>query len=100
MESGIEIKCKKKFGQFLLTEEPQIIVNDNETIQLKWNKEFFISLQPNVPYKFTVQFPYSLMNSICGAASFSTQVQPGEIQSYEYHTPFLATSPGSIKRRS
>lgn len=98
MQSGIKIKCKKKFGQFLLTEKPYCVINDVETKQLEWNKEFFIPLEPDVPYKITVQFPY--MNKACGSASFSTEVKPNEIQVYEYKTPFLATSSGTIKRRS
>lgn len=98
MECGIKIKCKKKFGQFLATEKPYALINDVETKQLKWNKEVFIPLQPNLPYKITVQFPY--MNRPTAPASFTTQIKPNEIQSYEYKTPLFMTSDGSIKRKS
>ena len=98
MQNGIKIKCKKKFGQFLLTEKPYAIINDVETKELEWNKEFFISLQPNLPYRITIQFPY--MNRPTGTVSFTTQVRPNEIQRYEYKTPFLMTSEGSIERRA
>jgi len=97
MQSGIKIKCKKKLGQFLLTEKPYCIINDVETIQLEWNKEVFIPLEPDVPYKITVQFPY--MNKPCGSVSFVTRVKPNEVQVYEYKTPFLATSSGKIERK-
>ncbi len=97
MECGIKIKCKKRFGQFLATEKPYVIINDVETKKLEWNKELFIPLQPKLPYKITVQFPY--MGRATGPASFTTQVEPNEIQSYEYKTPFLMTSDGSIKRK-
>lgn len=98
MQCGINIKCKKRFGQFLATEKPYAIINDVETKELDWNKEFFIPLQPNRPYKITIQFPY--LNRPTGAVSFNTQVRPDEIQSYEYKTPFLMTSDGSIERKS
>jgi hypothetical protein len=98
MQCGIKIKCKKKFGQFLLTEKPYAIINDVETEELEWNKESFIPLQPNLPYKITIQFPY--MNRATGKASLTTQLRPDEIQSYEYKTPLLITSDGSIKRKS
>ena len=98
MQCGIKIKCKKRLGQFLATERPYAIINDVETKELEWNEEFFISLQPGLPYKITIQFPY--MNRPTGTVSFTTQLKPDEIQSYEYKTPFLMTSEGSIKRKS
>ena len=97
MDPGIKIKCKKSFGQFLLTEKPECIVNDGKPEKLDWNKEFFISLQPNLPYKIAIQFPY--MNKICGTASIALQITPNEVQEYEYHTPFLMTLPGTIQRK-
>jgi len=81
----------------LLTEKPVCTVNDGEPEKLEWNKEFFISLQPNLPYKIAIQFPY--MNGICGVASIAVQVSPDEIQRYEYHTPFLMTQTGTIERK-
>ena len=98
MESGIKIKCKKLFGQFLLTEKPMCAVNDGEPQKLEWNKEFLISLQPNLPYKISIQFPY--MGRVCGVASTAVQVTPGEIQKYEYRTPALMTLPGTIERKN
>jgi hypothetical protein len=97
-QSGIKIKCKKLFEQFLLTQKPNIVINDGTPEQLDWNKEFFIELQPMVPYKITIQFPY--MNAMRGAASIAVQVSPNETQSYEYHTPGLMTQPGTISRKS
>lgn len=98
MQSGIKVKCKKKFGQFLLTEKPYAVINDVETKELEWNKEIFIPLQPNLPYKITIQFPY--MNRATGTVSFTTNVEPNEIQRYEYKTPFWMMSEGSIERKA
>ena len=98
MDCGIKIKCKKKFGQFLATEKPYAIINDVETKELQCNKEILIPLQPNLPYKITVQFPY--LNRPTAPATFSTKLKPNEIQSYEYKTPLLMISDGSIKRKS
>ena len=97
MQSGIKIKCKKMFGQFLLTQKPVCIVNDGEPQKLEWNKEFFISLEPNLPYKIAIQFPY--MNQSCGTSSIAVQVSPDEIQGYEYRTPLVMTLAGSIERK-
>jgi len=100
MPSGIKIKCKKKFGQFLLTERPYCIINDVETVQLSWDEEIFIPLQPNLPYKITIQIPYAPMKNPVGITSIVTQVKHDEVQEYEYTTPFIATSSGKIKRKS
>lgn len=86
------------FGQFLLTEKPNIVVNDGTPQQLEWNKEFLIALQPMIPYKISIHFPY--MNRVCGATSIAVQVGPNETQSYEYHTPALMTQSGTISRKS
>jgi hypothetical protein len=98
MECGIKIKCKKRFGQFLITGKPYIVFNDNEKIELKWNKEFFIALYPNFTYQVSVMFPY--MSSTAGTVTFNVQVNPNEIQTYEYKTPNIMTSKGSITRKS
>jgi hypothetical protein len=95
--SGVMLKCKKVFGQFLLTEKPLCKVNGGKDEQLEWNKEFLISLQPEVPYTITVQFPY--MGKICGSASFEAKVGNGEIQKYEYTTPLAMMLAGTIERK-
>jgi len=97
MQSGIRIKCKKRFGQFLITEKPVCMVNDGEPEKLEWNREFLISLEPNCPYKIAIQFPY--MNRTCGLASVAVQVSPDEVQGYEYHTPLVTTVAGTIERK-
>jgi hypothetical protein len=100
MQSGIKIICKKVLGQVLITEKPYCIINDTETKQLERSKESFIPLQPNLPYKITIQFPYSAYpNNACGTASITTQLGPDEIQAYEYKTPFIVYHSGSIKRK-
>lgn len=97
MNSGIKIKCEKSFGQFLLTEKPVCTVNDGQPETMEWNKEFLISLEPNLPYKVSIHFPY--INQNCGLASIAVQVKPNEVQGYEYHTPFLMTQSGTIDRK-
>jgi len=98
MQSGIKIKCKKRFGQFMITAKPQCVINDAETKQLEWNQELFIPLEPNIPYNITIQFPY--MGGTKGKASLNIQLKPDEIQVYEYTTPQIMTSPGEIKRKA
>jgi len=99
MESGIKIKCKKRFGQFLITQKPYCVIDDLETKQLEWNTEAFIPLQPNRLIKITVQFPY-MNNKTCGSATVTTQLGPGEVQVYEYTTPSTMLSSGKIERKS
>ena len=98
MDCGIKIKCKKRFGQILVTKKPQVVIDDEKTWQLEWNKEFFIPLEPNQQYKITIQFPY--LGSPTGPVSFLTEIKPDEIQHYEYQTPFIMTAKGSLKRKS
>lgn len=95
--SGVLLKCKKIFGQFLLTEKPMVKVNGGKDEQLEWNKEFLISLQPDIPYTISVQFPY--LGRLCGTASFDVKVTNGEIQKFEYTTPPLMTIGGTIERK-
>ena len=57
MECGIKIKCKKRFGQFLITGKPYIIFNDNEKIELKWNEEFLLLCIQIVHIKSVSCFP-------------------------------------------
>jgi hypothetical protein len=97
LASGVKLKCKKIFGQFLLTEKPLVKVNGGKDEQLEWNKEFLISLQPEVPYTITVQFPY--LGKICGLATFDLKVRSGEIQRYEYTTPMAMMLAGTIERK-
>ncbi len=97
MESGIKIICKKKFGQFLISEQPYAIINDVETKELAWGKETFIPLQPEKQYKITVQFPY--MGQARAVATSIIEVKTDEVQLWEYKTPFLMTSEGSLKRK-
>jgi len=99
MQSGIRITCKKRLGQFLLTEKPYCVINDIETKQLEWNEEIFIPLQPNMLYKITIQVPYAPSKNPIGLASITSQVNPEEIQVYEYVTPFIVTLSGTIKRK-
>lgn len=98
MECGVKIKCKKRFGQMLITGQPYALVDDDEKIEMKWKKEFFIPLEPNVQHKITVQFPY--MTRKTGTATVYTQVKDDEIQVFEYKTPHVMTSGGSITRKS
>ena len=98
MECGVKIKCKKRFGQMLITGKPYALVDDDKKIEMKWKKEFFIPLKPNIQHKISVQFPY--MTRTAGTATVYTQVKPDEIQVFEYKTPHVMTSGGSITRKS
>jgi len=99
MECGIKIECKKRFGQFLITNKPYCVIDDAETKELEWNEEIFIPLQPNRPYKITVQFPY-MSSKACGPATITAQLNPNEIQVYKYTTPSTMLSAGKIERKS
>jgi len=94
--SGIFLICNKILGQFLLTENPVCTINDGKIENLRWGKEYFISLKPEIPYKITIKFPY--LGNYCGTKTFNVKVKKGETQKYEYTTPFIVFSPGTINR--
>jgi len=94
--TGINIICKKVFGQFLITEKPFCVVNNAEQKELQWDKETFISLQPNMDYQINVQFPY--LGKGCCQAKFIIKLQPDEVQTYQYKTSMFVTSKGKIKK--
>ena len=96
MTTGINIYCKKVFGQFLITNNPYCLINNAQQMELQWNNNTFIPLQPNMDYQILVQFPY--LGKGCGPASIIIKLQPEEVQNYEYKTPFFVTSKGKIKR--
>ena len=96
MNSGVNILCKKLFGQFLLTNNPYCIINNIDVRELQWDHINFIPLMPNIPYSFLIQVNY--MGGPMGGIGFSVFVQPGEIQNLEYKTPFTIFSPGKIRR--
>jgi hypothetical protein len=95
MNTGMYILCNKKFGQFLLTENPYCIIN-GESRWLGWGMYIYVPLQPNVQYYFSIQFPY--IGRACGIASMVITLREGEIHYYEYQTPFIVYSPGSLYR--
>ena len=96
MMSGVNLICKKQFGQWLITNEPYCIINNLETRGLLWNQMIFTQLEPGVMYFFQIQFKY--MGGPCGVARLSIMVQPGEVQIYEYRTPWVIGSGGEIRR--
>ena len=101
MQSGIKVKCNKTFGQFMITEKPYCTINDAEKRQLEWGKETFIPLQPKVPHRIVIQFPYSeYPHRACGLASITALLNPDEVQSYEYKAPIIVYHSGKLMRIS
>jgi hypothetical protein len=94
--SGVNIICKKQFGQWLITNNPYCVINDLETRWLFWNRMSFIPLQPGVMYFFQIQFRY--LGGNIGVARFSVMVQPGEVQVFEYQSPWVIGTGGTIRR--
>jgi len=95
MTGGVKIICKKKFGQFLITEQPRCVVNAVEEHELKWNSYTLIKLVPDMPYQITIYFPY--MGKETCAATKNITVKPGKTINLTYKTPFSILSPGSIQ---
>ena len=96
MPTGINIICKKVFGQMLITQKPYCLINNAEKKDLEWNKETFVPLQANMDYQISVQFPY--LGKGCGPAKIVVNLQPDEVQTYRYKTPMVVTSDGKLKR--
>lgn len=89
-----ELLTRTQFG-FRLS-APTCLVDDAETIPLKWNEATFIALSPNVEHTIAVQFNYLGMKS--GAATIGIELDRGEIQKYSYTGPLMSFSAGTIKR--
>ncbi|UCF09115.1 MAG: hypothetical protein JSW28_05405 [Thermoplasmata archaeon] len=98
MYTGVSIVCKRRAGQFLITERPYCVINGMETRPLAWDQSTFVPLVPNYPYQLSVQFPY--MGKACGVATFTVTLRPGEAQLFEYKTPFVIFSQGSVKKKA
>ena len=96
MPTGVVIICKKRFGQWLLTNKPDCIINGTDFRELQWKTNNFIELAPNAPYHFTIEVEY--MGNTIGEATFYVNLQPGETQFFEYKTPFTVFESGKITR--
>ena len=96
MPTGIEITCRRSFGQFLITEQPSLIVGQTEVVRLGWGAPVFVPLSAGVRHQLVVQFPY--MRRPCGVAEFPVDLQDGEVQAFNYKTPFIVYSRGKITR--
>ena len=94
MKTGINILCKAKKGQFLITKKPFCDIDGKNRYELQWNNNIFIPLDPNIQHQIIVKFPY--MGRECCPGNFSVQIQPCEIHSYMYSVPMMMTSKGKI----
>ena len=97
MLTGIEITCRHRFGQFLITDQPALIVGQTDVIPLRWGAPVFVPLSAGVKHQLVVQFPY--MRKPCGVAEFAVELGEGEVQRFDYKTPFIVYSNGEIVRR-
>jgi hypothetical protein len=93
--TGINVVCKKVFGQWLITDSPFCILNETEKKYLSWDVTF-IPLEPNKTYRIKIGFPY--MKGETGVSTFAVNLKPGEIQYYVYRTPLWMWQKGKIKR--
>lgn len=94
--TGIEITCHRGFGQFLITDQPSLIAAPTEVTRLRWGAPVFVQLSAGVKHQLVVQFPY--MRKACGVAEFSVELREGEVQAFDYKTPFIVYSSGKITR--
>ncbi len=96
MPTGIEITCRRSFGQFLITEQPSLMVGQTDVVRLRWGAPVFVPLSAGVRHQLIVQFPY--MRRSCGVAEFAVELRDGEVQAFNYKTPFIVYSSGKITR--
>ncbi len=96
MNTGISLICKRRFGQFLITQRPYCVINNMQTMTLEWDRSVVIPLIPDMPYQISIQFMY--MGKPCGTALLRFTLRPGELGHYQYKSPFFMFSPGSVKR--
>jgi hypothetical protein len=71
--TGIDVVCKKIFGQWLITNKPFCIINGTEKKYLSWDVNF-IPLEPNRANQIKIGFPY--FKSETGVATFEVYLRP------------------------
>jgi len=96
MESGVSILSKKILGQFLITSQPELFLEGEFFQKLRWNKEIFVPLQPELTHHLEINFPY--ITGQAARVNFSVALQSGERMRFRYNTPFLVTMSGKITR--
>lgn len=97
MVEGATILCKKGALQWMITEKPYCTVNDVETKALAWGQETMIPLQPNMPYRLLVAFPY-MGKKATMPAEMTLTLKPGEVARFEYKTASTMFSKGKVTR--
>ena len=95
-DTGVSILSKKIFGQFLITSQPQIIVNGEIVQNLRWNNEVFVPLAPGFQHQIEINFPY--MTGPACRANMVVSLQPGEVHRFKYKTSLIVTSSGNLSR--
>jgi hypothetical protein len=96
MPTGIEITCRKRFGQFLITQQPSLVRGEADVILLRWKAPVFVPLPAGVRHQLVVQFPY--MGRPCGVAEVAVDLRDGEVQKFNYTAPHIVYSSGKIAR--
>ncbi len=96
MPTGVKITCRKRFGQFLITDQPSLVVGPTDVISLRWGTPVFVPLSAGLRHPLVVQFPY--MRKPCGVAELAVELREGEVQAFDYKTPFVMYSSGQITR--
>jgi len=94
MPTGVEITCHRRFGQFLITNQPSLIAGSTNVTNLRWGGPVFVPLPAGVRHQLVVQFPY--MRKACGVAEFSVELRDGEVQAFVYKAPHIVYSSGKI----
>jgi len=96
MPTGIEITCRKRFGQFLITQQPSLVRGETDVIPLRWRVPVFVPLSAGVRHQLIVQFPY--MGRPCGVADVTVELRDGEVQQFNYTAPHIVYSGGKVAR--
>ena len=94
--TGISITSKKIFGQFLITSQPEIFVNEIFIKNLRWNKKVFVQLDPKIKHNIEISIPY--MSGQSAQAFMNVILQEGEVMQFLYRTPVIIYSSGIIKK--
>jgi hypothetical protein len=94
--TGITITCHRRFGQFLITNQPSLIAGTTKVMSLRWGEPVFVPLPAGVTHQLVIQFLY--IGTACGIAEFSAELQDGEIQAFVYRAPFIVYFSGRITK--
>ncbi|MGH9171410.1 MAG: hypothetical protein ACRD0Z_11140 [Acidimicrobiales bacterium] len=92
-QTGVLVRARVFGLQFLLLLFKTTVTIDGVPTEVKWGEHFF----PTPPGGHEVRVSFKYLWRQMGENAISIQVEPGQVVSVHYRSPFFIFMPGSIK---